>query len=77
MPALRTAPAAIRVILATLAVLLVAYAAELAFHYRKAMSAEVAVEELERCAGAQFDLRVVGAFRELADRRDGSTVTHS
>jgi diguanylate cyclase (GGDEF)-like protein len=45
--------------------------------YRKAMSAEVAVEELERCAGSQFDPRVVTAFRELADRRDGSTVTHS
>jgi HD-GYP domain-containing protein (c-di-GMP phosphodiesterase class II) len=45
--------------------------------YRKAMSAEVAVEELERCAGAQFDPRVVRAFRELADLRDGSTVTHS
>ncbi len=27
--------------------------------YRKAMSAEVAIEELERCAGAQFDPRVV------------------
>jgi two-component system, cell cycle response regulator len=37
--------------------------------YREAMSAEVALEELERCAGAQFDPRVVTAFRALADRR--------
>ena len=37
--------------------------------YRKAMSAEVAIEELERCAGAQFDPRVVTAFRALADQR--------
>ena len=37
--------------------------------YRKAMSAEVAIEELERCAGAQFDPRVVAAFRALADQR--------
>jgi two-component system, cell cycle response regulator len=34
--------------------------------YRKAMSAEVAIEELERCAGSQFDPRVVNAFRALA-----------
>ena len=37
--------------------------------YRKAMSAEVAIEELERCAGAQFDPRVVTAFRALAEQR--------
>ena len=37
--------------------------------YRKAMSAEVAIEELERCAGAQFDPRVVTAFHALADQR--------
>ena len=37
--------------------------------YRKAMSAEVAIEELERCAGAQFDPRVVTAFRALAGQR--------
>ena len=37
--------------------------------YRKAMSDEVAIEELERCAGAQFDPRVVTAFRALADQR--------
>jgi HD-GYP domain-containing protein (c-di-GMP phosphodiesterase class II) len=37
--------------------------------YRKAMSAEVAIEELERCAGAQFDPRVVAAFRVLAEQR--------
>ena len=36
--------------------------------YRKAMSTEVAIEELERCAGTQFDVRVVAAFRALADR---------
>jgi diguanylate cyclase (GGDEF)-like protein len=45
--------------------------------YRKAMSAEVAIEELERCAGAQFDPRVVKVFRELADQRDGTAVTQS
>jgi HD-GYP domain-containing protein (c-di-GMP phosphodiesterase class II) len=31
--------------------------------YRKALPHEVAVAELERCAGAQFDPIVVGAFR--------------
>ncbi|RPJ73349.1 MAG: hypothetical protein EHM24_08135, partial [Acidobacteria bacterium] len=36
--------------------------------YRKAMSSEVAVEELERCAGAQFDPDVVAAFRALTDQ---------
>ena len=36
--------------------------------YRKAMSAEVAIEEIERCAGAQFDPRVVTAFRAVADQ---------
>jgi two-component system, cell cycle response regulator len=39
--------------------------------YRGAMSDEVAIEELERCAGAQFDPRVVAAFRALADRPEG------
>jgi two-component system cell cycle response regulator len=37
--------------------------------YRKAMSSEVAIEELERRAGAQFDPRVVTAFRALAVQR--------
>ncbi|HYH89930.1 MAG TPA: diguanylate cyclase [Solirubrobacteraceae bacterium] len=37
--------------------------------YRKAMSDEVAIEELQRCSGAQFDPRVVTAFRELAAER--------
>jgi diguanylate cyclase (GGDEF)-like protein len=37
--------------------------------YRKAMSPEVAIEELEGCAGTQFDPRVVGAFRALAEQR--------
>jgi two-component system cell cycle response regulator len=37
--------------------------------YRRAMSAEVALEELERCAGSQFDPCVVSAFRVLADQR--------
>ena len=37
--------------------------------YRKAMSPEVAIEELERCAGTQFDARVVTAFRALVDQR--------
>jgi two-component system cell cycle response regulator len=39
--------------------------------YRKAMSAEVAIEELERCAGEQFDPRVVEAFRALASAAVG------
>ena len=39
--------------------------------YRKAMSAEVAIEELERCAGTQFDPRVVTAFRALEIQRAG------
>ena len=39
--------------------------------YRKAMSAEVAIEELERCAGAQFDPRVVDAFRAPASAAVG------
>jgi HD-GYP domain-containing protein (c-di-GMP phosphodiesterase class II) len=43
--------------------------------YRKAMSAEVAIEELERCAGTQFDPRVVAAFRTLADQRAGIAAT--
>jgi HD-GYP domain-containing protein (c-di-GMP phosphodiesterase class II) len=38
--------------------------------YREAMSAEVALEELERCAGSQFDPRVVAAFRALVDQRE-------
>ena len=37
--------------------------------YRKAMSDEVAIEELQRCSGAQFDPRVVTAFRDLAAER--------
>ena len=43
--------------------------------YRRAMSPEVAIEELERCAGAQFDPRVVAAFRALADQRAGIAAT--
>jgi HD-GYP domain-containing protein (c-di-GMP phosphodiesterase class II) len=31
--------------------------------YREALSAEAAIAELRRCAGAQFDARVVEAFR--------------
>jgi two-component system cell cycle response regulator len=30
--------------------------------YRRAMSSEQAIQELNRCAGAQFDPAVVGAF---------------
>jgi HD-GYP domain-containing protein (c-di-GMP phosphodiesterase class II) len=30
--------------------------------YRRAMSSEQAIEELKRCAGAQFDPAVVDAF---------------
>ena len=44
--------------------------------YRKAMSVEVAIEELERCAGVQFDARVVAAFRALADQRTDNAVTN-
>ena len=45
--------------------------------YRKAMSSEVAIEELERCAGSQFDPRVVAAFRPLAEQRGGVAFTAS
>jgi two-component system cell cycle response regulator len=44
--------------------------------YREAMSAEVAIEELERCAGTQFDPRVVAAFRALVDQRAGIAATN-
>ena len=43
--------------------------------YRKAMSAEVAVHELERCSGTQFDPRVVAAFRDEADQRQDIAYT--
>jgi HD-GYP domain-containing protein (c-di-GMP phosphodiesterase class II) len=43
--------------------------------YRKAMSAEVAIEELERCSGTQFDPRVVATFRELAKHREDGVFT--
>jgi HD-GYP domain-containing protein (c-di-GMP phosphodiesterase class II) len=36
--------------------------------YRKAMSNHEALEELRRCAGAQFDPRVIEALVEVADR---------
>jgi len=42
--------------------------------YRRAMSAEVAIEELERCSGTQFDPRVVAAFRGLAAQRSAVAV---
>jgi HD-GYP domain-containing protein (c-di-GMP phosphodiesterase class II) len=35
--------------------------------YRKAMSTEVAIEELHRCAGTQFDPKVVAALVELVE----------
>jgi diguanylate cyclase (GGDEF)-like protein len=43
--------------------------------YREPMSAEVALEELERCSGTQFDPRVVAAFRTLANQRAGGVFT--
>jgi two-component system cell cycle response regulator len=45
--------------------------------YRKAMSFEVAIEELERCSGTQFDPRVIAALRDLATRRDTAGLTRS
>ena len=36
--------------------------------YRKAMSTEVAIEELHRCAGTQFDPKVVVALVELVEK---------
>ena len=33
--------------------------------YRRAMSREAALRELERCAGTQFDAAVVDAFRTV------------
>jgi putative nucleotidyltransferase with HDIG domain len=36
--------------------------------YRKGLPFDVAVAELERCKGAQFDEMVVGAFMRLVDR---------
>ncbi|MEA2478495.1 MAG: hypothetical protein QOJ07_417, partial [Thermoleophilaceae bacterium] len=42
--------------------------------YRPALSAPAARAELKRCAGTQFDDRVVAAFLELLDR--GLTESH-
>jgi PAS domain S-box-containing protein len=42
--------------------------------YREAMSATQATEELERCAGTQFDAAVVAAFLPLARQFDGGAV---
>jgi HD-GYP domain-containing protein (c-di-GMP phosphodiesterase class II) len=35
--------------------------------YRRALSHDVALQELERCAGTQFDPEVVAAFREAVE----------
>ena len=37
--------------------------------YRRAMSVEVALDELRRCAGEQFDPRVVAALDEVLASR--------
>lgn len=39
--------------------------------YRKPMTRESALQELDRCSGTQFDARVVGAFREVLFRLEG------
>jgi HD-GYP domain-containing protein (c-di-GMP phosphodiesterase class II) len=36
--------------------------------YRQAMGHEEAIAEIERCAGKQFDPRVVDAFLRVADQ---------
>ena len=36
--------------------------------YRRAMSAEVAVAELDQCSGSQFDPAVVEAVRDVVSR---------
>jgi HD-GYP domain-containing protein (c-di-GMP phosphodiesterase class II) len=38
--------------------------------YREAMSASQAIEEIERCAGTQFDAAIVAAFLPLARQLD-------
>jgi HD-GYP domain-containing protein (c-di-GMP phosphodiesterase class II) len=38
--------------------------------YRKALSAEAALAELQRCADTQFDRKVVGAFLEISEELD-------
>jgi diguanylate cyclase (GGDEF)-like protein/putative nucleotidyltransferase with HDIG domain len=45
--------------------------------YREAMSVEAAVEELQRCAGAQFDPEVVAAFTAALAERGAAAVTAS
>ncbi|MDQ3934832.1 MAG: diguanylate cyclase [Actinomycetota bacterium] len=41
--------------------------------YRPALTAQAAREELQRCAGSQFDGRVVEAFMGVLDREDSAT----
>jgi HD-GYP domain-containing protein (c-di-GMP phosphodiesterase class II) len=43
--------------------------------YRKALSPEEAVRELERCAGTQFDPAVVAALASLANGDDRAVPT--
>jgi response regulator RpfG family c-di-GMP phosphodiesterase len=43
--------------------------------YRSAMSAEVALDELRRCAGSQFDPVVVAAFCASLTAREAESVT--
>jgi HD-GYP domain-containing protein (c-di-GMP phosphodiesterase class II) len=42
--------------------------------YRKAVPAELALAELERCAGAQFDLDVVAALVSALAKREALSV---
>jgi two-component system cell cycle response regulator len=44
--------------------------------YRRAMSTEVAIEELRHCAGSQFDPAVVEAFCRLVLAREAKTSIH-
>jgi HD-GYP domain-containing protein (c-di-GMP phosphodiesterase class II) len=43
--------------------------------YRKALSVEIALDELRACAGSQFDPAIVDAFLRLMDTRSESVRT--
>jgi HD-GYP domain-containing protein (c-di-GMP phosphodiesterase class II) len=41
------------------------------------MSPEVAIEELERCSGTQFDPSVVAAFRDVFNSEESALELHA